>query len=113
MNKPVFGTFINDALLSDNVHSVFHLPPNDRNLNLTGLMWAPVDMCITRKNICFCLDIAMKLAEEKFHRITKGEQSLKCSSALDGEQNYLSRLFLVIDHLHSSQHFFLYGSHFT
>jgi REP element-mobilizing transposase RayT len=85
MNKPIFRTFINDAVLSDHVHSVFHLPPNDRDLSLIGLVWASGNMYITRKNICFCSDNAMKLAEEKFHKIRKVELSLKCRSALDGD----------------------------
>jgi transposase len=89
LRKPRFKTFKIDALLAEHSQSALRLPPYHPDLNPIELIWASIKEYVTRKNVSFCLDYAMKLAEEMFNIVTKEEWSSRCNNAHQCEQNYL------------------------
>jgi hypothetical protein len=66
------------------------------DLNPIKLIWVSIKEYVARKNVSFCLDDAMKLAEEEFNIVTKEEWSSMCNNAHQCEQNYL-RMEPIID----------------
>jgi transposase len=73
LRKPRFKTFKIDALLAEHGHFALRLPPYYPDLNPIELIWASIKEYVTKKNVSFRLDDAMKLAEEKSNIVTKEE----------------------------------------